>query len=194
MNTGGNLATLNSVHLRIINALVVYLTECEFDESQLNIGNVALAMDYVYQAHPRFWRDFSPTFVADAVVRVFPDWKSAAGKASRRLKRLLVGVKEVLELHAFDEANAELIGSLPVYERPTDRTSASEWICSEYRRKGQMAELARAQRDGKRCGDGALDILACLENAKAGKPFERIGTTVARWYRESVLKQVSGRQ
>ena len=79
-------------------------------------------------------------------------------------------VKEVLRVNAFDDANAELIGALPVHERPVDWTSASEWICSEYRRKGQMAELAFAQRDGKRCGDGALDVLKCLEDTKAGKP------------------------
>jgi hypothetical protein len=43
--------------------------------------------------------------------------------------------------------------------------------------------------DGKRCGDAALEVLRCVENARAGKPFERIGTAVARWYHESVMKQ-----
>jgi hypothetical protein len=43
--------------------------------------------------------------------------------------------------------------------------------------------------DGKRCGEAALEVLRCIENARAGKPFERIGTAVAHWYRESVLKQ-----
>ncbi|TAL98800.1 MAG: hypothetical protein EPN73_02290 [Paraburkholderia sp.] len=94
-----------------------------------------------------------------------------------------------MRVNAFDEANAEMISALPLHDRPSDRASASEWICSEYRRKGQMTELAFAQRDGKRCGDGALDALKCLEDTKAGKPLQRLSTMVARWYRESVLKE-----
>ncbi|MBP0590371.1 SgcJ/EcaC family oxidoreductase [Paraburkholderia sp. LEh10] len=38
-------------------------------------------------------------------------------------------------------------------------------------------------------GQCALGILAYLENAEVGKPTERIGSTVARWYRESVMKR-----
>lgn len=186
---GEDLATPSSVHSNTIDALVAYLTDCEFVESQLNVGNLAMAMEYVYQPHPRFWRDFSPTFVADAVARALPDWSPTASRAPGRLQRLLRDVEETLRLNAFDEANAEMLGVLPVHERPADRASASEWICAEYRRKGQMTEWTFARSDSKRCGEYALDILACLENAKAGKPVERIGTTVARWYRESVMKQ-----
>ncbi|CAE6872478.1 hypothetical protein R70211_01364 [Paraburkholderia domus] len=60
---------------------------------------------------------------------------------------------------------------------------------------GNLAHHARgntyvfAQRDGKRCGDGALDVLKCLADTKAGKPFQRLSIMVARWYRESVLKE-----
>jgi hypothetical protein len=187
--TGENLTAHNSVHSKTIDAFAAYLTDCEFDESRLNAGNITLAMEYIYQPHPRFWRDFNPSFIADAIERVFPGWTLTAGNGPERLKKLLRDTDETLRLNAFDEANAEMLDALPMHERPADRTSASEWICAEYRRKGRTTECAFARRDGKRCGEGALAILTCLENAKAGKPFERIGTTVARWYRESVMKQ-----
>ncbi|OYD73669.1 UNVERIFIED_ORG: hypothetical protein BDU10_5350 [Burkholderia sp. CF145] len=186
---GESQVTSSSIHSNTIDALVAYLTDCDFAESQLNAGNLAMAMEYVYQPHPRFWRDFSPAFVADAVARALPYWNRDAGRASERLQRLLRDVEETLRLNAFDEANAEMLGALPVHKRPADRVSASEWICAEHRRKGQIAEWTFARSDGKRCGECALDILTCLENANAGKPVERIGTTVARWYRESVMKQ-----
>jgi len=49
--------------------------------------------------------------------------------------------------------------------------------------------LLLAQMASKRCGDAALEVLRCIEDARAGQPYERRGTTVARWYRESVVKE-----
>ncbi|CAE6872255.1 hypothetical protein R70211_01343 [Paraburkholderia domus] len=51
--------------------LVDYITDCEFDESCLNTASLAMAMEYCYQPHPRFWREFSATFVAEAVTQLF---------------------------------------------------------------------------------------------------------------------------
>ncbi|BEU27465.1 hypothetical protein [Paraburkholderia sp. 22B1P] len=190
LNTSDDMATLDSVHAKTVDALVAYLTDCQFNESQLNVANLVMAVEAVYEPHPRFWRDLSLTCVVDAVARVFPDWKPSGRKAPRRrAKSLMRDVEEVLELNAFDEANAEMLGSLPKQKRPGDRKSAAEWICAEYRRKGQTTELVFAQADGKRCGEAALEVLRCVENARAGKSFERIGNAVARWYRESVLQQ-----
>jgi hypothetical protein len=183
-NTNNDTATLDSVHVKTVDALVGYLKDCQFSESQLNVGNLVMAVEAVYEPHPRFWRDLNLMCVFDAVARVFPDWTP-----SGRNKSLVPGVEEVLELNAFDEANAEMLGSLPQHQRPEERVSAADWICAEYRRKGQVKELQLAQMDGRRCGEAALEVLSCIENARAGKPFERIGTSVARWYRESVLKQ-----
>ncbi|SDI70907.1 hypothetical protein SAMN04487926_12271 [Paraburkholderia steynii] len=189
MDTSIDVRTLDGVHSKTVDALVAYLTDCQFNESQLNVGNLVMAVEAVYEPHPRFWRDLSLTCVVDAVARVFPDWKPSGRKAPRRFKSLMHELEKALELNAFDEANAEMLGSLPRHTRPDDRTSATDWICAEYRRKGQMTELLFAQMDGKRCGEAALEVLRCIENARAGKPFERIGTAVARWYRESVLAQ-----
>lgn len=189
MDTSKEKVTVNSVNAKAVDALVAYLTDCQFSESQLNVGNLVMAVEAVYEPHPRFWRDFNLTCVFDAVARVFPDWKPSGREAPRRLKSLMRSVEEVLELNAFDEANAEMLGSLPTHKRPPDRIAATDWICAEYRRKGQTTRLLLAQMAGKRCGEAALEVLRCIEDARAGKPYERMGTTVARWYRESVLKQ-----
>ncbi|EUC18722.1 hypothetical protein [Paraburkholderia hospita] len=183
------MVTVDSVHAKTVDALVAYLTDCQFSESQLNVGNLVMAVEAVYEPHPRFWRDLNLMCVFDAVARVFPDWTPSGRNAPRRATSLMRELEEVLKLNAFDEANAEMLGSLPKHKRPEDRLSAADWICAEYRRKGQTTELLFAQMDGKRCGEAALEVLRCIENARAGKPFERIGTAVARWYRESVLQR-----
>ncbi|SFU21024.1 hypothetical protein [Paraburkholderia aspalathi] len=182
-----NLTTTGNAHSKTVDMLVDYITDCEFDESCLNTASLAMAMEYCYQPHPRFWREFSATFVADAVARLFPDRISAPGKATRSGNELMRDVREILRVNAFDEENAEMIAAVPVRERPADRVAASEWICGEYRRKRQMSELEFAQRDGKCCGEGALTVLECLEKARAGIPFTRIGTRVARSYRDAML-------
>ncbi|CAG9269820.1 hypothetical protein [Paraburkholderia caribensis] len=188
-NTNNDTATLDSVHVKTVDALVGYLKDCQFSESQLNVGNLVMAVEAVYEPHPGFWRTLSLTCFVEAIARVFPEWKPGGRNAQRHAKSLMRDLEEVLELNAFDEANAEMLSSLPKHKRPDDRTSAADWICAEHRRKGQWAELLLAQMDGKRCGEAALEILRCIENARAGKPYERIGTVVARWYRESVMKQ-----
>lgn len=185
--TGENLATTGNAHSKTVDLLVDYITDCEFDESCLNTANLAMAMEYCYQPHPRFWREFSATFVSDAVARLFPDWIFVPGDANRSGNGLMRDVREILRVNAFDEENAEMIAAVPVRERPADRVAASEWICGEYRRKGQVAELEFAQRDGKRCGEGTLTVLECAEKAQAGIPFTRIGTRVARSYRDAML-------
>ncbi|MGT2476495.1 hypothetical protein [Paraburkholderia terrae] len=193
MNTGG-IRTPDRVHSKTVDALAAYLTDCQFSESQLNVGNLVMAVDAIYEPRPRFWRDLSLTCVVDAIMRVFPGWKLGGRKdPHRRAKSVMWNLEEVLELNAFDEANAEMLGTLPRYERPDDRMSAANWIRAEYRRKGQMTESLLAQLDGKRCGEAALEALRCIENARAGKPYERVGTAVARWYRESVMKQRMGK-
>lgn len=40
----------------------------------------------------------------------------------------------------------------------------------------------------RRCGEGALATLECIERAKLGKPVLRIGASVARTYRDAVMK------
>jgi len=189
MDTSKEKVTIDSTHAKTGDALVAYLTDCQFSESQLNVGNLVMAVEAVYEPHPRFWRDLSLPCIADAIARVFPDWKRSERQTLRGVKSLMRDIEEVLEINAFDEANAEMLGSLPTHKRPPDRTAATDWICAEYRRKGETTRLPLAQMAGKRCGEAALEVLRCIEDARAGKPYERMGTTVARWYRESMVKE-----
>ncbi|KUZ75380.1 hypothetical protein WI38_28390 [Burkholderia ubonensis] len=94
-----------------------------------------------------------------------------------------------MRVNAFDEANAEMLRSLPVHMRPTDGTTAFEWLSTQFARKGMAEELEFARRDGGVCGDGALDMLHCLEEAAVGRNVERTGMLIARVYRNAVMKE-----
>ncbi|HKU26651.1 MAG TPA: hypothetical protein VJQ54_14335 [Candidatus Sulfotelmatobacter sp.] len=97
-------------------------------------------------------------------------------------------VTDALDLYAFDEANAEMIRSLPASERPKDSHSAHQWISDELARRGLMANRKFAARDRHSCGEGPLQVVACLETAAVGGTVDRIGTSVARTYRTAIMK------
>jgi hypothetical protein len=181
--------TCHQLSLNEVDAMVDYLNDCGFDESHMNSMTLTMAMEYIYQPSARFWRDFNLSFVTAAVSRVFQDSQVASGETTRRIKRLKRAIKQVLEIYRFDEANAEMLEALPMHERPTDAAAAFVTICERYRRQRQYAELVFARRDGRRCGEGALAVLECVENAKMGFPYERLGTMVARSYRDGMLRQ-----
>lgn len=168
------------------------MNDCRFGASDLTAAAVSLALEYVYQPHPRFWRDFDMAFLVRALTLRVPDWRTAANSAdhaSGGAEGLLADVGEYIRVNAFDEANAEMLRALPRHMRPTDGVTAFEWLSTELARKGMTKELELARRDGDVCGDGALDVLHCLEEAAAGRPIERTGTLVARVYRDAVLKE-----
>ncbi|WP_244098098.1 hypothetical protein [Burkholderia ambifaria] len=166
--------------------------DCQFGASDLTAATVSLALEYVYQPHPRFWRDFNVAFLVRALTLCVPDWRAAinsAGHASGGATRLLADIEEYVRVNAFDEANAEMLRALPRYMRPTDGASAFDWISVQLARKGMTAELEFEQRDGDVCGDGALNVLHCLEEAALCRTVERTGTLVAKVYRDAVMKE-----
>lgn len=170
-------------HAGTVDALYDYLTDCRFTEKQVNTGIPLLALEYVYRPHPRFWRDFDIAYLVDAVTRHLPDWQNAANRGTERSSAtMLKEVADTLKLYAFDEANAEMIQSLPAQERPADRHSAFEWISSELTKRGLTAEREYAMRDGRRCGEGALQVVRCLEAAAADRTVDRMGTSVDHAY------------
>ncbi|KXU85218.1 hypothetical protein CR51_40950 [Caballeronia megalochromosomata] len=79
--------------------------------------------------------------------------------------------------------------ALPLNARPRDRETASEWIFSELQERNLERELRYGQRDGNRCGEGALQILQCVERAALGIACERLGTQVARSIRSRLANQ-----
>ncbi|ONY85257.1 hypothetical protein A8F31_36720 [Burkholderia cenocepacia] len=179
-------------HAGTVDALVSFMDDCRFCASGLTTATVSLALEYVYQPHPRFWRDFNIAFLVRALTLCVPDWRAAinrAGHASGGATRLLADVEEYVRVNAFDEANAEMLRALPVHMRPTDGATAFEWLSAQLARKGKMEELDFARRDGDVCGEGALDALHCIEEAAAGRHIERTGMLVAKVYREAVMKE-----
>ena len=177
-------------HAGTVDALVSFMYDCRFDASSLTAATLSLALEYVYQPHPRFWGDFNMTFLIRALALRIPDWRAAAntpGHASKGANRLLTDVADYVRVNAFDEANAEMLRALPVHMRPADGATAFDWISAQLARKGMTAELEFARRDSDVCGDGALDVLHCIEEAAAGRTVERTGTLVSKVYRDAVM-------
>lgn len=180
-------------HAGTADALYAYLSDCQFDEHKINTGCLALALEYVYQPHPRFWRDFDLAYLIDAIARCVPDWRGALNRRGERYAdEVMRDLEGILENHAFDEAGAEMLQPLPVQERPSERHSAFEWISAQLAKKGAAAELEFARRYGYRCGEGALEVLYCLEAARAGRVAHRLGTLVARDLRDRAMKDANG--
>ncbi|UOB58524.1 hypothetical protein MRS60_17145 [Burkholderia pyrrocinia] len=92
---------------------------------------------------------------------------------------MLQDIEGFLHCNALDEANAEMMLALPAHERPSDATSAFDWLCAQFARKGLKSKLEFARRDGDACGEHALIVLHCLEEAVAVRTVERLGATIA---------------
>ncbi|TAL98762.1 MAG: hypothetical protein EPN73_02295 [Paraburkholderia sp.] len=171
------------------NALLSYFADCRFDDSHLTPMLLALALEYAYQPHPRFWRDFNVAALVDAMSRHMPNWRTTATMTNGGADKLFREIEKILRINAFDESNGEMLLALPVAERPGTPSSAFAWIAAELARKGLAARLEFTRPDDERCGEKALDVLYCLEQAKQGVVVERTGTIVAKAYRDAVMKR-----
>ncbi|NVH75740.1 hypothetical protein FSB08_25160 [Paraburkholderia sp. JPY432] len=176
-------------YAEVAEAIFNYMVDCGFTASHVNPSNLALALEYVYQPWPRFWQDFAIATVVNALSRCVPDWRRAVEKSGASADRLLSDVEEILKTNAFDEANAEMMLSLPATERPTTPSSASEWIRITLAARGLSAQLEFPERDGAHCGENALQVLHHLTQAQLGVPHDRLGTVVARIYRDAAMGQ-----
>ncbi|WP_250435498.1 hypothetical protein [Caballeronia sp. ATUFL_F2_KS9A] len=173
----------------VARTIVAFMMDCGLRDADVNAGSLGLAFEYAYRPLPRFWRDFDLTALVEAISERFPDWRAAVQKPDRTAEDVLREVREILQCHAFDEANAEMMMGVPKEARPTEWQAAADWICKELRKQKLGAELEFALQDGNRCGEGALQELHCLECAANGLEFERIGTSVARTWRNRVLAE-----
>ncbi|ACC75788.1 hypothetical protein PPMP20_17105 [Paraburkholderia phymatum] len=183
------LPTTVDTHANTVDTLLSYLHDCHFDETHLTPMHLTLALEYAYQPHPTFWRDFSVSLVEDAMSRHMPNWQARPAMMDGGADRLFHELDKVVRINAFDEANAEMLSALPVAERPTTPSAAFTWITAELERKGLTEDLEFARPDGDRCGEKALDVLYCLEEAKRGGVVERTSTIVAKAYRDAVMKR-----
>lgn len=187
-----DIRAIEDTHAGTVDALVSYLVDCRFTESHLTAGNLVLALEYVYQPRPRFWRDLSIAFVVDSVARCFPTWPKTVSAADGGSTRLLQDIEEFLLINAFDESNAEKLLTLPKHLRPSDPALAFTWLCTYFVKEELWAELEFAERDGNRCGAEALELVYLLEQVDREDILDRPGTLVARAYRDSVMKRHAG--
>lgn len=181
------LETTPDLHAGTTDALVAYMTDCRFTEGNLASHPLFLAAKYVYQPRPRFWQDFDLTYFVNAMTRCVPNWRVAVESNNRSVDVLLQDIEGFLHCNAFDEANAEMMLALPAHERPSDAASAFDWLCAQFAREGLKSKLEFARRDGDACGEHALIVLHCLEEAAAGRTVDRLGTIVARGYRDDIM-------
>ncbi len=189
MRPESSLAPVSELHRDTVDALYAYMSDCQFTESDVNAMNIALALEYVYRPDTRFWREFRIGYVVDAISRLMPSWRNTHADDANQSNGLFTDIADVLHVNAFDEANAERLMRLPALQRPSEPWAVYEWIAAELKTQNLHMELAFAKRDGARCGEGALAILECIEQAKLGKPVLRIGASVARTYRDAVMKR-----
>ncbi|ONR84775.1 hypothetical protein A8E19_33280 [Burkholderia cenocepacia] len=96
-------------HAGTVDALVSFMDDCRFCASGLTAATVSLALEYVYQPHPRFWRDFNIAFLVRALTLCVPDWRAAdlppANRASRSLVKFVFGEEDEHEEALYGTAN-----------------------------------------------------------------------------------------
>jgi hypothetical protein len=184
-----NQQATSNTHNEVAKTIVDFMSDCGLVDADVNAGHLYLALEFAYKPLPRFWRDFDMPALVEAISERIPNWRSAVQKPDRSADDVLREVEEVLRSNAFDEANAEMMMGVPKHARPTEWQAAADWICAELRKRKLEAELRFAERLGKRCGEGALQELHCLERAANGVEYERIGARVARHWRSRVLAE-----
>lgn len=75
----------------------------------------------------------------------------------------------------------------PRNTHPWDAESTTAWLCTEFAHKGLAGELEFALRDGDQLGERALEALSSLQVTQRGVVVERVGTSVARFYRNVAM-------
>ncbi|WP_147309917.1 hypothetical protein [Paraburkholderia sp. BL6669N2] len=144
-------------------------------------------MNHTYKPLPRFWRDFELQPVIEAVARQYPTWRTAVARRDRSAQNVLRKLRKLLNRKALDEANAEMLMALPKLARPTTADVALEWICTELWDRGLNAKLRFAQWIGPDCGDEALEVVRCLEQAASGVEYVSPAAQFARQWRDQCV-------
>lgn len=179
--------TVSNIYEEVADAVVAYMVDCGIKDTDVNVGEFQFAFDHAYRPLPRFWRDFELQPVVEAVSRQYPTWCSSVVRRDQSAKNVLRKVRRLLNRRAFDEANAEMLMALPQLARPTTADVALDWICTELWNRGLKAKLRFAQRIGLDCGDEALGLVRCLEQATSGVEYLRPATQFARQWRDQCV-------
>ncbi|WP_322003768.1 hypothetical protein [Paraburkholderia tropica] len=182
-----NVTSSTEKNAKTTDAMYQYMVDCGFGIRHLDWLCLTLAMEYVYQPTPRFWRDFKVGDLLDAVTRLIPGWQTTIEADSQH--RMLGDIQDILRMYAFDEENAQRLLELPVADRPADAESTSNWICRELESAGRFDDVAYARPDGDECGQRVLDMLSILFADADQWPELRIGTLVAHAYRDAIMQR-----
>lgn len=167
--------------------VVAYMVDCGLKDTDVESGVLQFALEHAYKPLPRFWRDFQLQPVISAVSKQYPSWTSVALRRDRNGQNVLREVKKYLKRSAFDEANAEMLMALPPLARPTTAEDALEWICTQFWNEGLDAKLKYARWIGLDCGEEALELAHCLEQAAAGVEYTTGAAQFARQYRDQCI-------
>lgn len=164
---------------RFTEDFVTFMSACGFSLKDASAPfNVSLALEASYRPSPDFWRSLDLRSVQEAL-NVFAQRFHAAPGFPAFSDSLAKEIGDILFMNQHDERNADLLSQLSPADRPRDSESASGWICAELLRRGAHGEFEYAQRDGKRCGEAALEQLAVVEAAAQGQPLKRYQSEVA---------------
>ncbi len=182
-----NQQTVSNTYEEVADTVVAYMVDCGLKDTDVNVGAFQFAIEHAYRPRPRFWRDFELQPVIEAVSRQYPTWRSAVVHRDQSAQNVLRKVGILLNRRAFDEANAEMLMALPQQARPTTADVALDWICTELWNRGLKAKLRFAQWIGLDCGDEALELVRCLEQATSGVEYLRPATQFARQWRDQCV-------
>ncbi|MCG0581932.1 hypothetical protein K6Y76_16580 [Burkholderia cenocepacia] len=180
-----------NVRNEVAETAVAFLVDCRLTDRDLTAGIWEMALEYAYKPHPRFWRDIDLSAVVEAISLQYPNWRCAIATGGNAEEEVLHEVDLALFCNGFFEAMAEKMMELPKSARPRTGVAALQWICAELDRNGQVAELLLAQLPEVQCGKHALLLMTCLEQAELGLEMVRLGTQIARCYREKRMEDAA---
>jgi len=162
---------------KFIGDFLHYMRDCKFTNAEARShSNIVCAIAISYRPLPDFWRRLDTDTVISALNAYTMRETFTTRDAYREHVVTMKQIGDYLFMNQHDELNAELLAQLPPSARPTDEWEASDWICSQHEKRGDIKNLAYAERDGHKCGRAALKHVARLEAAANG---ERIPTTDA---------------
>ncbi|BCQ28129.1 hypothetical protein NK8_63180 (plasmid) [Caballeronia sp. NK8] len=177
----------SNIYHGVADAVVAYMVDCGLKDTDVISGEFLAALAHAYKPLPRFWRDFKFQPVVEAVSTQYPSWTSAVLRREQSATNVLRKVKKILKRNAFDEANAELLMTLPPTARPETAEDALEWICMKLSNEGLGDQLKCARLIGLDCGEQALEVVHCLEQAAAGVEYSSPFTQFVRQIRDQCI-------
>ena len=125
------------------------------------------AMAYAHRAELEFWRRIDIDLVLQSLETYEP---SRGDDDPDDIAFLHVRIGDHLFMRQHDERNAVMLSELPPEVRPGDAGETADWIVAELERRGDVESAEYAARDGRKCGQAAMNMLAVAELSATGQP------------------------